>query len=141
MRPPEVVMLDLVRQWLAKAEDDLAVAAHLVAVGNPYLSAVGFHTQQAAEKFLKAVLVRHQVEFQKTRELEEILDLIETVEPRLAQSLRDAEELTPYGLDILYPGDIPEMTMESAQNAVALAARVREAVRLALEDYLAGSSP
>ena len=53
MRPREVVMLDLVRQWLAKAEDDLAVAAHLVDVGNPYLSAVGFHAQQASEKFLK----------------------------------------------------------------------------------------
>ena len=141
MRPREVVMLDMVRQWLAKAEEDFVVAERLVSEGEPYLSAVGFHAQQAAEKYLKAYLIRHQIEFPKTHNLGKLLDLVATLDPLLAESLRSSTALTPYGAVIRYPGDFPEMTAESAKTAVALAAQVQEAVRLALEDYLAGSSP
>ena len=65
MRPPEEVRRELVRQWLGKAEGDFAVAEHPLAEGTGFLAAAGFHWQQAAEKFLKALLVRHQVDFPK----------------------------------------------------------------------------
>ena len=60
MKPPEEVKRDLVRQWLTKAENDLGVARHLAAESG-YFTAVAFHAQQAAEKYLKAFLVEHQV--------------------------------------------------------------------------------
>jgi HEPN domain-containing protein len=56
MRPADEVKRDIVRQWLAKAEEDLGAAEILISHKTAYLSAVGFHRQQAAEKFFKALL-------------------------------------------------------------------------------------
>lgn len=139
MRPPEDVKRELVRQWLDKAGQDLSVAEHLLSEDTPYVDAVGFHAQQAAEKFLKAFLVRHQLEFPKTHDIDEILDLIAPVDNRLAESLRGTIVLTSYGVDIRYPGDFPEMTMQDAREAVRLAAKVRDAILSALRDYLGES--
>ena len=128
MRPPEEVKRELVQQWIAKAESDFGVAEHLLSGASPYLDAVGFHAQQAAEKYLKAFLVEHQIEFSKTHNVGELLDLVATADSSLAESLRDAGALTPYGVDIRYPSDFPEMTPEDAQVAVELAGKVRNAI-------------
>ncbi len=66
MRPLEVSKRDLVHQWVRKAEKDFALAEYLVLEGCLYGEAIGFNSQQAAEKFLKALLVLHQVGFPKT---------------------------------------------------------------------------
>ena len=68
MRPPEEIKRDLVQRWLEKAQKDFDLAKDLVSENKPYLEAVGFHSQQAAEKFLKAYLVCFQIEFPKTNE-------------------------------------------------------------------------
>ncbi|MFB0515387.1 MAG: HEPN domain-containing protein, partial [Candidatus Neomarinimicrobiota bacterium] len=66
MRPPEEVKREFLQQWLEKAAKDLELAAHLLGENAPYLDAIGFHAQQAAEKYLKALLVHYQIEFSKT---------------------------------------------------------------------------
>jgi HEPN domain-containing protein len=139
MRPPDEVRRDLVRQWLKKAEEDLAVAERLLSEKLPYLNAIGFHAQQSAEKFLKALLVRHAVEFPKTHDIDELLDLIATVEVSLAESLRGTASLSAYGVDIRYPGDFPEMTPEDAKSAVNLALEVRAVVNRLLISYVGGA--
>ncbi len=128
MKPPEEARRDLVREWLAKAEDDIGLAKDLLTRRSPYLNAIGFHAQQAAERFLKAVLVQHQVEFPKTHNLGELLDLIARMEPDLAGSLRSATALNPYGVEVRYPGDLPQMTEADAGETVRLALEVRDAV-------------
>jgi len=57
MRPADQVRRDLIRQWITKAEEGLGAAEILILHKTSYLSAVGFHCQQAAEKFLKAKLI------------------------------------------------------------------------------------
>ncbi|MBI4473523.1 MAG: HEPN domain-containing protein [Acidobacteria bacterium] len=54
MKPPDEVRQELVQKWFTKAEEDLAVANQLLADDVPYYAAIGFHAQQAAEKFIKA---------------------------------------------------------------------------------------
>ena len=138
MRPPEEVRRDLVRQWLRKAEEDFAVAEHLLAEGSGFLAAAGFHWQQAVEKFLKALLVRHQIDFPKTHDLDELLDLVATVDPETTSALREASRLTPFGVEIRYPGDLPEIGLNAAREASRLATQVREATLRLLESYLGG---
>jgi len=128
MRPPEEVKRELVQQWLQKAEEDFAVARYLLESGTTYWGAIGFHAQQAAEKFLKAYLVHQQIEFPKTHDIEELLDLLSRVDESLAASLRIAGELNPYGVEVRYPGDIEPMTPDEAEKAVGLASLVREAI-------------
>ena len=76
MRPPEKVKAEMVRQWIRKAETDLEAAEVLFYKTPPLLYPACFHSQQAVEKYLKAFLTWHQVEFPKMHALGELLDLI-----------------------------------------------------------------
>src|SRR5579864_8022253 len=132
MRPVELVMEELVQQWLQKADEDLAVAKHLIGAGSFSLAAA-FHSQQAAGKFLKAFLVHRQIEFPKTHEMGKLLDLVAQADSQLAASLGAARTLTPYGVDILYPDAFPDITSGAARAAADLASMVGLSVKTALE--------
>jgi len=136
MRPREEVKREVVGQWLARAEADLSVAERLLSEDDLYAWAVGFHAQQAAEKFLKAFLVQWQIEFPKTHDLAQVLALVGSKDRALAESLKETAALTPYGVEIRYPGEFPEVTASDAQQALELASGVREAVRSALAPHL-----
>jgi len=93
---------------------------------------------EAAEKYLKASLVRHQVEFPKTHNLEQLLDLMAPIAPELAASLEETEVLSPYGVDIRYPGDFPELLPGQEKTVFELASRARQAVMAQLSPFLSG---
>jgi len=116
MRPPEEVKKEIVRQWLAKAEQDMKAGEALLAAEPPFLYPACFHAQQAAEKYLKALLTWHQIEFPKTHAIEQLLDLVKEADAEIASSLRDAVVLTPYSVDIRYPGDQPEPNLEEPES-------------------------
>ena len=55
-----------VRSWLLKASKDLAVAKYELQAEPPFSEDILFHSQQAAEKSLKAFLTWHPIPFRKT---------------------------------------------------------------------------
>jgi len=136
MRPPEKVKRDLVQQWLAKADEDLNAAKALLSLRTAFFSTIGFHCQQAAEKYFKAFLTWEQIEFPKTHDLSLLLGLIATAAPSLAESLEEVAELTSYGVEICYPGDIPEITSEDAAEAMQWAEKVKEATLSTLKGQI-----
>lgn len=138
MRSREEVIRDFVQQWLNKAEGDLAAAEILLASETHDYFPCAFHCQQAAEKFLKAYLVRHQIEFRKTHDLEQLLRLASQAEPALQEELTSCGWLTPFGVEFRYPGEYPEVDRPTAQNALTEAKRVRQVVMEHLESYLSG---
>lgn len=111
-----------------KAEEDLSAAKSLITYGQTFISTVCFHSQQAAEKYLKAFLTYHQIEFPKTHDIDELLDLVARVDNEIAESLRDVIVLTNYGVDVRYPGDFPDVTGNAAQQAITMAEKVRRSV-------------
>lgn len=128
MRSPEEVKREIYEKWIRRANEDLAVAGQLLADGVPYFGAIGFHAQQAAEKFLKAFLVWHQVEFPKTHDLGQLLQLVESRDKALSESLHEIVVLTDYGVDMRYPGDLPDLTADEASRAVELAKQTKDGV-------------
>ena len=136
MKPPEEVLRDLVGQWIAKAELDYRAGERLSKDPEPIREVAAFHCQQAVEKYIKAFLVRHQVEFSKTHNLKELLGLVALVSPRLAATLEEAEVLTPYGVEIRYPGDFPEVRPGQEKTIFELTQRAREAVMAQLRTFL-----
>ena len=94
----------------------------------PLLYPSCFHSQPAAEKYLKAYLTQRQEEFPKTHSIREILDLIKTVDEELADTLLSAAALTPYGVDVRYPGEVPEPSQNESEEALVLARKVADAV-------------
>jgi HEPN domain-containing protein len=141
MRNPEQVIWDLVQGWLRKAEEDLQVARELMERDRISYTPVGFHGQQAAEKSLKALLTRHQIPFPKTHDIEELLVLAEKAAPGIHTELRDAEILSPYGVEIRYPGERPDLNQSQGAEAVRLASLVRTGVMQRLETYLRAGRP
>ena len=138
MKLPEDARRELVAQWLEKADGDHAAAEQLLVQGARFREIIAFHCQQAVEKYLKALLVRHQVEFPKTHDIRKLLGLIGTVHPDLAESLRDADVLTPFGVDVRYPSEAPELLPGGETDALGIARRAKDGVMALLGPYLKG---
>jgi HEPN domain-containing protein len=134
MKPHSEAKRGIVAQWLRRADDDMNLAEYLLWERTAFPTAVAFHSQQAAEKYLKALLIWCDITFPKTHDLEELLDLVEPDDVDLAESLRDVIVLTPYGVKVRYPSNRPDATEEDAREAVGLAAKVREEVMKRLAD-------
>ncbi len=137
MKPPDTAARRLVLQWLDKAGADLDAAEELSLQGSRFRAIVAFHCQQAAEKYLKALLVRHQIEFPKTHDIAALLDRLATVDASVAGLLRHADALTPFGVEVRYPSDAPELPEGGDIEAIEIARRVRDAVLTSMGPYLA----
>ena len=138
MKLPDEALALLVRQWIAKAEVNYQTAERLVGDDEPIRESIAFHCQQTAEKYLKAFLVWRHVEFPKTHSIGRLLDLVSMVAPELAASLADAISLTPFGVEIRYPGDLPELLPGEERTVFNLAKRTREAILAQLNPDLSG---
>ena len=104
--------------------------------GGRFREIVAFHCQQAVEKHLKALLVRRQIEFPKTHDIAKLLDRVATVDASTAESLRDADALTPFGVETRYPSDAPEVPPGDEVEAIGMARVVRNAVMISLQPDL-----
>ncbi|MGP8245254.1 MAG: HEPN domain-containing protein [Bryobacteraceae bacterium] len=80
----------------------------------------------------------HQVEFPKTHDIAKLLDGVATVNAQLADSLRDADMLTPFGVEVRYPSDAPELLEGAEIEAVEIARRLKDVIMISLQPYLDG---
>ncbi|ODS30401.1 MAG: HEPN domain protein [Candidatus Scalindua rubra] len=83
-----------------------------------------FHTQQAVEKALKAVLLFCKIDFPLTHDLEELIDILEKAGISLPPEIMDIGILTPYAVETSYPGHWEEITMHDVEEAISLAENV-----------------
>ena len=127
---------NLVRDWLRRADLDCDAAARLASEGDRFRDIVAFHAQQAVEKYLKALLVCHQVEFRKTHDIEQLLFMVRGVEPSVAEELIETKWLTPFGVDIRYPGDFPGTLPGDEDRALSMAQSARQVVLSVLSRFL-----
>jgi HEPN domain-containing protein len=128
MPAPDPV-IELVREWVAKAENDLITAAHTLRLGaNCPTDTVCFHSQQCVEKYIKALLVLRATPFPKTHDIRALGALLPPgLRPKLEGKSQD--RLTEYATVRRYPGGGPDIPLPEARQAVALARRVRAEVR------------
>ncbi len=121
-----------VRDWVVKAEEDFAVVETLARKRRPALqTAVCFHAQQCAEKYLKALLTRDRITFPKTHDLLDLLELAKHSDPTTELLRSDLEYLEPYAVNLRYPGECATRT--EAQRSVRAVAQIREALRRILD--------
>ncbi|MBN1960601.1 MAG: HEPN domain-containing protein [Deltaproteobacteria bacterium] len=136
MKSPDEVKLELTKRWIAKADEDYAVSEILLSEEISFPSPICFHCQQACEKYLKAYLVWYQIEFPKTHDLDELLDLIAKQDANFSKFLQDISILSVYGVDVRYPGDIPISTDDDAKQALELTKQIRESVKNELDKLM-----
>jgi HEPN domain-containing protein len=85
------------KNWLYRANEDILVIENLFHSGaDLFASAICFHAQQAVEKFLKAFLVFHDIDFPKTHDLDYLLSECRKIEENNFKI--DLGSLTDFGV-------------------------------------------
>jgi HEPN domain-containing protein len=88
------------------AMDEKSMIALIAAAGiAPEI--IGFHAQQAAEKYLKALLSHLHVAFGRTHDLRTLLDLLEIAGYVPPAEVQEICQLMPYAVEFRYQ-DIPD---------------------------------
>ena len=114
-----------VSRWLSKAEHDLVTARTMLGSVPPLTDVVCFHSQQCAEKALKAFLVAVGVHVDRTHYLPRLLELCRGADDSFGELTEDAASLTDYAVATRYPDvDEPDPTEDEARAATAAAERV-----------------
>ncbi|MGH7808725.1 MAG: HEPN domain-containing protein [Candidatus Binatia bacterium] len=110
------------REWLNRARSNLALAK--AKRKGVYFEDLCFDAQQAAEKAVKALLIKLNVDFPYVHDLAELLTSLEKSGQKIPAPIRQAEELTRYAVFTRYPGIGPEIKQKEYKVAVKIAGRV-----------------
>jgi HEPN domain-containing protein len=89
--------------WLAYAHGDLETAKILSVSEEIIVASILFHTQQCAEKALKAYLVFNNVRFERTHDLVELVHSCSCFDHEFAKLTHMAAALTPFAIGSRYP--------------------------------------
>jgi HEPN domain-containing protein len=116
----------IIKEWIDKADHDLG-SAKLIFLHIPdYFDTIAFHCQQATEKYLKAILLYQNIDFQKSHNLVYLLDL-------LSQKMEISEDLYDKGIllngfsvQIRYPDKTIYLSKEELETSIKIAEEFRE---------------
>src|SRR2546422_4898839 len=119
------------RDWVAKAEEDFAVALTLARPRKkPLWAPLCFHTQQCVEKYLKARLNEASILFHRTHDLEQLLNQAAAIEPLWSAFRAALKRLSDAAVVPRYPGGV--FTKAEAQRALKTCRSFRREARLSL---------
>ncbi len=116
---------DYLKTWLFRANEDIAVIEKLFeSEPELYASTICFHAQQAVEKFLKAFLVFHNIDFPKTHDLDYLLFECKKIDAKNFDI--DLGSLTDFGVSIRYPDDfyLPDKDETAQYRGIALKVKI-----------------
>lgn len=121
----------LVDDWLFKADEDYGFASCCLEDELEYFGHICFHFQQAAEKYLKAFVVAHDLPFRKIHNLLVLLDTCVPAEPALEALRESCQLLNRYYVDTRYPVHWPtnftKGDAEQGRQAVAdIATKIKQ---------------
>ncbi len=127
--------LEYIRNWIFRAREDFSVIESLEKSGLEfYTSTICFHSQQAVEKYLKAFLIFHDVDFPKTHDVDYLL--LECKKIDRENFGIDLKSLTEFGVSVRYPDDFYIPGVEETKEYIEIAQVVKYSVELLLKPVL-----
>lgn len=128
-----------VEEWVAKANGDFDVAQLVFRADfRPNYDAVCFHCQQCVEKLLKALLLHRDMKPARVHDLVVLSDQVRTLVPSWSPTEKELRFLTQGAALFRYPGE--SATREKAEVALAICARLREALLKLIDERNAPST-
>jgi HEPN domain-containing protein len=109
--------------WVEYAEEDLVMAESALRRRKPLTTPSCFHSQQCAEKYLKAILVSQEIEFPKTHDLLILDTLCADGGIFTGFTKEDLGRLSGYAIHTRYPGNQP--SADEAKDALNIAKKIR----------------
>jgi HEPN domain-containing protein len=118
------------KNWLKKADNDIKIIEHeLMLPESEWVNdAICFHCQQAAEKYLKALLIFQESDVPKTHNIEYLQSLIKERHPDISEI--EVKDLSLFGVDIRYPDNFYQPTTEEVKYYTTLVMKIRDIVKL-----------
>ncbi len=110
-----------VEYWIHRAKSDLESAKKLLSGNDPIADTAIYHTQQSAEKILKAFLCDRDKSIPKTHDVELLVELATDIENQFSQLIEYAECLTPYATAFRYPGIELDPGIQDVKDAIQMA--------------------
>jgi len=110
--------IEEIKEWIEKADHDLGSAKIIYLHLPDYFDTIAFHCQQAAEKYIKAVLVFYKIDFQRSHDLIYLLELLSRKIEIDELKFRNAFMLNNFGVQIRYPNKIIKLTKEELETAI-----------------------
>lgn len=123
----------LASEWLEKANEEELFARSILTHRDAPAWGVGFHSQQLAEKSLKAYLVAQQGEFPKIHQLDHLIALCARHDSAFNKLAEDAQRINSYYFEDRYPGPRLPTTWEEAEEAFASGQRISKLVHTKLK--------
>ncbi len=114
--PPRRFPPDDPREWLNRARSNLAYAK--TQTQDVYYEELCFQAQQAAEKALKAVCLKHGIQFPRTHNLIDLIRLLDSNGVSVPAQVREAGQLTDFAVEARYPGLAEPVTEEEYVEAI-----------------------
>ena len=112
------------QEWLAHAAADLHYARLGQKDADALENLIVFHAQQAIEKALKAVMVERGVEFPKTHDLEQLVEIIEEAGVAWPPDMNKVLEFTPFATQGRNPGFGDPISEADVEEAIEMAGKV-----------------
>ena len=106
--------------WLGKASNDMLNIDNNLASEDVPWDTVCFHSQQAAEKVLKALLVFNGEKIDRTHDLVALLTQLVEIYPELIQYREPCQRLNYYAVAVRYPDDLFEPDEKEGLEMVAI---------------------
>jgi len=116
--------------WVAYAEEDFATAKSALRAKTPRLLTTCFHSQQCAEKYMKALLLSKSIDFPKTHDLATLDILCNQNGILTGFTPQDLVDLSGHAVHTRYPGEAP--TLEDAKESIEIAKAIRKFARARL---------
>jgi HEPN domain-containing protein len=108
------------KAWMTKAWRDLETARRAATGEPPFYDVAVYHCQQAAEKAVKAFLVHHAKAYERTHDIEVLVDFACDIDPSFKKLADAADALTPYATRFRYPNATFAIEPEPAEYDEAL---------------------
>ena len=113
--------LDLAKEWLRYAKSDLNTAKHMFNDVNPKETEIScYHSQQCAEKSLKAYLLVSKKELPFIHDMVELIRLCISLETSFSTIQPYCVLLNPYCVQVRYPNELAvddNMASQAIDNA------------------------
>ena len=118
---------EYIGNWLFRANEDIAVIHSLTSIDLEfYTSTICFHAQQAVEKFLKAFLIYHNKEIERTHNLYYLQKKCSEINNSIGRI--DLKELNFFGISVRYPDEFYIPSVEEAKEYISIAQKIESLV-------------
>jgi HEPN domain-containing protein len=116
-----------IQNWLFRAKEDISVIESLLSF-NPeyYTSTICFHAQQAVEKYLKAFLVYHDIDFPRTHDVDYLILECQKIDKDIFNI--DLKSLSDFAVSLRYPDDFYVPGIIETKEYIEIAKKVEKAV-------------